>query len=45
VLCTRDTMFELSDHKECSIKGLTAAGFAAIDVAAQGATTLRFQEP
>ncbi len=45
MLCTRETMFELSDHKECSIRGLIAAGFAPIDVAAQGATTVRFHEP
>ncbi len=45
LLCTRESAFELSDHKECSIRGLTSAGFAAIDLAAQGVTTVRFQEP
>jgi uncharacterized membrane protein len=45
VLCTREAMFELSDHKECTVRGLNAAGFAAIDIAAQGATTVRFKEP
>lgn len=44
-LCTRLTAFELGDHKECGARGLTAAGFAAVDVAPQGATTIRFQEP
>ncbi len=45
LLCTRSATFEFSDHKDCGFKGLTAAGFVAIDLAAQGATTVRFKEP
>jgi uncharacterized membrane protein len=44
-LCTRDGKFELSDHKDCAARGLNSAGFAAIDVGSQPATTVRFKEP
>jgi uncharacterized membrane protein len=44
-LCTRDGRFELSDHKDCAARGLNSAGFAAIDVAGQPTTTVRFKEP
>jgi uncharacterized membrane protein len=44
-LCTREAAFEISDQKECSNRGLSAAGFASVELAAQGATTLRFKEP
>jgi uncharacterized membrane protein len=43
-LCTRDGKFELSDHKDCAARGLNSAGFAAVDVSGQGATTVRFKE-
>jgi len=43
-LCTRDGKFELADHKDCAARGLNSAGFAAIDVAAHPATTVRFKE-
>jgi uncharacterized membrane protein len=43
-LCTRDGKFELSDHKDCAARGLNSAGFAAVDVGAQPATTVRFKE-
>jgi uncharacterized membrane protein len=43
-LCTRDGKFELSDHKDCAVRGLNSAGFAAIDVGGQPATTVRFKE-
>lgn len=43
-LCTRDGKFELSDHKDCGARGLNSAGFAAIDVAGQPSTTVRFKE-
>jgi uncharacterized membrane protein len=43
-LCTRDGKFELSDHKDCAARGLNSAGFAAIDVGGQPATTVRFKE-
>ncbi len=45
LLCTRESTFELTDHKECGVRGLTSAAFAAVDLAAQGVTTVRFQEP
>ena len=41
-LCIRDGKFELTDHKDCAARGLTAAGFAAVDVAGKTATVLRF---
>jgi uncharacterized membrane protein len=44
-LCTRDGKFELSDQKDCAARGLNSAGFAAIDVANQPSTTVRFKEP
>lgn len=44
-LCTRDGKFELSDHKDCAARGLNSAGFAAVNVANQPATTVRFKEP
>jgi uncharacterized membrane protein len=43
-LCTRDGKFEFSDQKDCAARGLNSAGFAAIDVANQPATTMRFKE-
>ncbi|HET7678909.1 MAG TPA: DUF1036 domain-containing protein [Xanthobacteraceae bacterium] len=45
MLCTREASFEISDHKECNARGLSTAGFASVELAAQGATTLRFREP
>src|SRR5215468_4874173 len=44
VLCTSDVKFETGDQKDCAANGLTSAGFAAIDVAARGGTTVRFKE-
>ncbi len=44
-LCTRDGKFELSDQKDCVVRGLNATGFAAIDVAGQPSTVIRFKEP
>ena len=43
-LCTRDGRFEVSDHKDCAVRGLNSAGFAAIDLAGQPSTTVRFKE-
>jgi uncharacterized membrane protein len=43
-LCTRDGKFELSDHKDCAVRGLNPAGFAAIEMSGQGATTMHFKE-
>jgi uncharacterized membrane protein len=45
MLCTREAAFEIADQKECGGRGLSAAGFASVELAAQGATTLRFKEP
>lgn len=44
-LCTRDGKFELSDHKDCAARSLNSAGFAAVDIGGQPATTVRFKEP
>jgi uncharacterized membrane protein len=43
-LCTRDGKFELSDHKDCAVRGLNSAGFAAVDVGGQPSTVVRFKE-
>ena len=43
-LCTRDGKFELSDHKDCAARGLNSAGFAAVEVAGQPSTIVRFKE-
>jgi uncharacterized membrane protein len=45
MLCTREAAFEIADQKECGGRGLSASGFASVELAAQGATTLRFKEP
>ncbi len=44
MLCTREAAFEVSDHKECNSRGLATLGFASVELAAQGPTTLRFKE-
>jgi len=44
MLCTRNVKFELSDHKDCAGKGLSATGFAPIDLAGRSGATLRFRE-
>ena len=43
-LCTRDGKFELSDHKDCAVRGLNSAGFAVIDAGGQPSTIVRFKE-
>lgn len=43
ILCTRNVKFELSEQKDCADKGLTPSGFATVDVAGQGGTTVRFK--
>ena len=45
LLCTREAAFEVSDHKECTTRGLTAHGFTGVELPAHGATTVRFKEP
>lgn len=44
-LCTRDGRFELSDNKDCAVRGLNSANFAAVDAASQPSTIVRFKEP
>lgn len=44
-LCTRDGKFELSDQKDCVVRGLNSTGFATVDVGGQPSTTVRFKEP
>ena len=43
MLCTRNSKFELSDHKDCGGNGLTAAGFATVEMSGSGATTVQFK--
>jgi uncharacterized membrane protein len=43
-LCTRDVRFEISEQKSCSGRGLTATGFAVIDMAGKQGATVRFRE-
>ena len=44
MLCTRAGKFELLDQKDCTLKGLNAAGFALIDLSAgRSGTTVRFK--
>jgi len=43
-LCTRDVRFEISEQKNCRAQGLTATGFAVIDMAGKQGATVRFRE-
>ena len=43
MLCTRNIKFELFDQKDCIAKGLSAAGFALIELASGSGTTVRFK--
>jgi len=43
-LCTRDVRFEISEQKNCAAQGLTATGFAVIDMAGKQGATVRFRE-
>jgi uncharacterized membrane protein len=43
ILCTRNVKFELSDHKDCAGSGLTATGFATVELAGSGGTTVQFK--
>jgi uncharacterized membrane protein len=45
LLCTRDTKFEIAEHRDCVARGLAATGFAATDIAPGGGKTLRFTLP
>lgn len=43
ILCTRSVKFELSEHQDCAGKGLSATGFASIELTGGGAATVRFK--
>jgi uncharacterized membrane protein len=43
-LCTRDVRFEISEQTNCGAQGLTATGFAVIDLAGKPGATVRFRE-
>jgi uncharacterized membrane protein len=43
ILCTRNVKFELIDHKDCAGQGLTAAGFATVELSGRAGTRLRFK--
>jgi uncharacterized membrane protein len=43
-LCTGDVRFEISEQKDCGAQGLTATGFAVIDLAGKPGATVRFRE-
>jgi uncharacterized membrane protein len=43
-LCTRDMRFEIADQADCPGRGLTATGFAIVDMTGRG-ITVRFKEP
>jgi uncharacterized membrane protein len=43
-LCTRDVRFEISEQRNCGAQGLTATGFAVIDMAGKLGATVRFRE-
>lgn len=43
-LCTRDSKFEVNDQGDCANRGLTAIGFAPVDMTS-GGKTLRFAMP
>ncbi len=43
-LCTRDSRFEVADHKDCASRGLNANGFAVLDIGARPDMVVRFKE-
>jgi uncharacterized membrane protein len=43
-LCTGEVRFEIGEQKNCAAQGLTATGFAVIDVAGKQGATVRFRE-
>jgi uncharacterized membrane protein len=45
MLCTREAKFEITEHKDCVANGLIATGFATVDLAARGGTTVHFKAP
>jgi uncharacterized membrane protein len=44
MLCTREVRFEIADQADCTGRGLSATGFAVVDMTGRG-TTVRFKEP
>lgn len=44
-LCTREAQFEFTEQGDCGARGLTASGYAAVDLAAGSGKTLRFALP
>jgi uncharacterized membrane protein len=45
VLCTRESKFELSDHKDCAAGGLGSAGFVSVDLGGtKSSAVVRFRE-
>jgi len=45
LLCTRETQFEFTEHGDCGARGLTASGYAPVDIPAGTGKTLRFGMP
>lgn len=43
ILCTRNVKFELSEQKDCAGAGLTATGFATVELAGSRGTTVQFK--
>lgn len=43
-LCVRDGKFELAEQKDCAARGLTSAGFAAIEIGGEPSHTVRFKQ-
>ena len=43
ILCTRNVKFELSDHQDCTGKGLTSTGFESIELADGARTVVQFK--
>jgi uncharacterized membrane protein len=43
-LCTRDVRFEISEQRNCGAQGLTATGFAVIEMTDNQGATVRFRE-
>jgi len=43
-LCTGEVRFEVGEQKNCAAQGLTATGFAVIDMAGRQGATVRFRE-
>ena len=43
-LCTRESKFEINEQGDCGTRGLSAAGFTAVDMSG-GGKTLRFAMP